>query len=66
MWGTGASSTQSEGAAPHSDWIEWERTGHAPNSLNGNEFGTRYANDFALLSNLGLTHHRLSLECARI
>ena len=66
MWGTGASSTQSEGAAPHSDWIEWERTGHAPNSLNGNEFGTRYANDFALLSNLGLTHHRLSLEWARI
>ena len=66
MWGTGASSTQSEGAAPHYDWIEWERTGHAPNSLNGNEFGTRYANDFALLSNLGLTHHRLSLEWARI
>ena len=66
MWGTGASSTQSEGAAPHSDWIEWELTGHAPNSLNGNEFGTRYANDFALLSNLGLTHHRLSLEWARI
>ena len=66
MWGTGASSTQSEGAAPHSDWIEWERTGHAPNSLNGNEFGTRYAKDFALLRNLGLTHHRLSVEWARI
>jgi beta-glucosidase len=66
MWGTGASSTQCEGAAPHSDWIEWERAGNAPASLNGNGFGTRYAEDFALLSELGLTHHRLSIEWARI
>jgi len=66
MWGTGASSTQSEGAAPHSDWIEWERAGNAPASLSGNGFGTRYAEDFALLSELGLTHHRLSIEWARI
>ena len=66
MWGTGASSTQSEGAAPHSDWIEWERAGNAPASLNGNGFGTLYAEDFALLSELGLTHHRLSIEWARI
>ena len=66
MWGTGASSTQCEGAAPHSDWIEWERAGNAPASLNGNGFGTRYAEDFALLSKLGLTHHRLSIEWARI
>ena len=27
MWGTGASSTQCEGAAPASDWWEWERDG---------------------------------------
>jgi len=66
MWGTGASSTQSEGAASHSDWIEWERAGNAPASLDGNGFGTRYAEDFALLSKLGLTHHRLSIEWARI
>jgi beta-glucosidase len=66
MWGTGASSTQSEGAAPHSDWIEWENTGHAPHSLNGNKFGIRYVEDFALLSELGLVHHRLSIEWARI
>ena len=66
MWGTGASSTQSEGAAPHSDWIEWENTGHAPHSLNGNGFGTRYAEDFALLCDLGLVHHRLSIEWARV
>ena len=66
MWGTGASSTQSEGAAPHSDWIEWENTGHAPHSLNGNGFSTRYAEDFALLCDLGLVHHRLSIEWARV
>jgi beta-glucosidase len=66
MWGTGASSTQCEGAAPASDWWAWERAGHAPRSLDGNGFATRYAEDFALLAELGLTHHRLSIEWARI
>ncbi len=66
LWGTGASSTQCEGAAPASDWWEWERTGHAPRSGDGNGFGTRYAEDFALLADLGLVHHRLSLEWARL
>ncbi|MBV8959056.1 MAG: glycoside hydrolase family 1 protein [Actinobacteria bacterium] len=66
MWGTGASSTQCEGAAPASDWLRWEREGHAPVSGEGNGFGTRYAEDFALLAGLGLTHHRLSIEWARI
>jgi beta-glucosidase len=65
-WGTGASSTQCEGAAPASDWWEWERTGHAPRSGRGNGFSTRYADDFALFADLGLTHHRLSIEWARI
>ena len=66
MWGTGASSTQCEGAAPASDWIEWERAGNAPPSGNGNGFSERYADDFTILSQLGLTHHRLSIEWARI
>src|SRR5580658_9195902 len=65
-WGTGASSTQTEGAAPASDWWEWERSGHAPLSGDGNGFGTRYAEDFRLLASLGLTHHRLSIEWARL
>ena len=65
-WGTGASSTQCEGAAPASDWWDWERSGHAPLSGDGNGFGTRYAEDFALLADLGLTHHRLSMEWARL
>src|SRR5271154_3192201 len=66
MWGTGASSTQCEGAAPASDWWHWERDGHAPRSGDGNGFGSRYADDFALLAELGLTHHRLSIEWARV
>src|SRR5580658_5902589 len=66
MWGTGASSTQCEGAAPASDWWDWERAGRAPVSGDGNGFSGRYAEDFALMAQLGLTHHRLSIEWARI
>jgi beta-glucosidase len=66
LWGTGASSTQCEGAAPASDWWDWERAGHAPLSGDGNGFAARYREDFALLASLGLTHHRLSIEWARI
>jgi beta-glucosidase len=66
LWGTGASSTQCEGAAAASDWLDWERAGRAPASGDGNGFAKRYAEDFALLAELGLTHHRLSLEWARL
>lgn len=65
-WGTGASSTQTEGAAPVSDWSRWEQLGRAPRSGDGNGFGTNYRDDFALLASSGLTHHRLSIEWARI
>ena len=65
-WGTAASSTQAEGAAPRSDWYRWERDGRAPLSGEGNGFGTRYTEDFALLAEHGLDHHRLSLEWARL
>lgn len=66
MWGTGASSTQCEGAAPASDWLAWEQAGKAPPSGEGNGFARRYAEDFRLLADLGLTHHRLSIEWARL
>ena len=65
-WGTGASSTQAEGAAPASDWFAFERAGLVPRSGSGNGFGTRFAGDFALYAHYGLTHHRLSIEWARI
>lgn len=66
MWGTGASSTQCEGAASASDWWDREREGKAPISGEGNGFGERYAEDFRTLAGLGLTHHRLSIEWARL
>jgi len=65
-WGTAASSTQAEGAAPASDWFAFERAGRVPPSGSGNGFGTRYAEDFELYAQHGLTHHRLSIEWARI
>ncbi len=65
-WGTAASSTQTEGAAPASDWLAWERAGRAPASGDGNGFGLRHHEDLEALAELGLPHHRLSLEWARL
>ncbi len=65
-WGTAASSTQAEGAAPSSDWHTWERREMVPHSGFGNGFAQRHAEDFALYRDHGLTHHRLSIEWARI
>src|SRR5262245_53774611 len=65
-WGTGASSTQAEGAAPASDWFLYEKQGKMPPSGDGNGFGTRYAEDFELYAQYALTHHRISIEWARI
>jgi beta-glucosidase len=65
-WGTGNSSNQCEGAAAAGDWLPWERAGHAPPSGDGNGFASRYREDFGLLTGIGLTHFRLSLEWARL
>jgi len=65
-WGTAASSTQAEGAAPASDWFALERSGAMPVSGDGNGFARRFADDFALYAAYGLRHHRLSIEWARI
>jgi beta-glucosidase len=65
-WGTGAAATQCEGAAPRSDWAGWEAEGRVPPSRDGNGFRTRYADDFALLAEQGITHHRLTVEWARL
>ncbi len=66
MWGTAASSTQSEGAAPAGTWARWEDKGKAPRSGEGNGFATNYRNDFSMYAEYGLIHHRLSIEWARI
>ena len=65
-WGTGAAATQCEGAAPRSDWAGWEAEGRVPRSGDGNGFRTRYADDFALLAEHGITHHRVTVEWARL
>jgi beta-glucosidase/6-phospho-beta-glucosidase/beta-galactosidase len=65
-WGTGAAATQCEGAAPRSDWAGWEAEGRVPPSADGNGFRTRYADDFALLADHGITHHRVTVEWARL
>ena len=65
-WGTGNSSNQCEGAAPASDWLQWEQAGRAPASGTGSDFATRYDEDFRLLREIGLEHFRLSVEWARL
>ncbi len=65
-WGTGASATQCEGASPASEWARWEEAGRVPASGDGTGFDRRYAEDFALYASLGLTHHRLGIDWARI
>jgi beta-glucosidase len=65
-WGTASSSPQSEGAAPASDWLAWERGGHVPASADGNGFAVRYEEDFRLYADFGLTHHRLGIDWSRI
>lgn len=65
-WGTASSSTQCEGSAPASDWRTLEEAGLVPRTGEGNGFATRYDEDFGLFAEYGLTHHRLSIEWARI
>jgi beta-glucosidase/6-phospho-beta-glucosidase/beta-galactosidase len=52
--------------APRSDWAAWEADGRVPPSGDGNGFRTRYADDFALLAEHGITHYRLTVEWARL
>ncbi len=66
MWGSCSSSLQTEGASPSSDWFAWEQAGRMPRSGDGNGFGSDFAEDFAQLASLGLVHHRLSLDWARL
>lgn len=66
IWGSAGSAAQWEGAAPHSDIARWETEGRFPPSGDGNGFGTRFAEDFRLLAELGLPHHRLTLDWSRL
>lgn len=65
-WGTATSSVQTEGASPTDTWYGWERAGRAPASGRGTDFATHFADDFARLTELGITNHRLSVNWARV
>lgn len=65
-WGAAVSSTAAEGAAPASDWRDWERQGRAPYSGDGNGFGTRYRNDLRTIAEAALGHVRLGLDWSRL
>lgn len=65
-WGVGTSAVQVEGACPFDDWYRWERQGKAPTSGNGVNFASSYADEFAVLAELGLSDYRLSINWARV
>jgi beta-glucosidase len=66
MWGTGASSTQREDAAPGSDWWDWEHAGHVPKSGERNGFGVRFAEDLFALRRSGSGAPSAFIEWARL
>lgn len=57
---------QAEGSAPAADWSAWEHDRKAPASQDGSGLAHDFADDFALLAQLGLTDIRLTLEWARL
>ena len=69
LWGAATAAHQVEGGNTNSDWWHFE---HAPHSAaressgDGIDHWHRYAEDLALLAELGHTAHRLSVEWARI
>jgi beta-glucosidase len=65
-WGTVASATGAEGAAPAGTWARWEEEGRVPPSGEGNGFATNYHRDWAMLAEHDLPVHRLGVEWARI
>ncbi len=69
IWGTAASAHQAEGGHTADDWWDFE---HEPGRIadgqasTGNGFAQHYAEDFAAFAALGLPHHRLSVDWARV
>ena len=54
------------GASPASDWAAWERTGHAPQSGEGNGGATRFRDDAELLASAGIRTVRVVIDWARV
>jgi beta-glucosidase len=69
LWGAATAAHQVEGDNTNSDWWEWEHRDGSPvpePSGRACEHYTRYADDVALLADVGLNTYRYSVEWARI
>jgi beta-glucosidase len=69
LWGAATAAHQVEGDNTNSDWWEWEHRQPSPvpePSGRACEPYTRYADDVALLTEVGLNTYRFSVEWARI
>jgi beta-glucosidase len=69
LFGSSTAAHQVEGGNVNNDWWAWEHTAGTPAvepSLDAIDHYHRYAEDFALLAELGQNAHRLSLEWSRI
>lgn len=65
-WGTATSMAQGMGVADSSGWRIHERKGLAPPSGAGNGKAVRLDDDLLRLSELGIKHHRTSIDWSRI
>ena len=69
LWGTATAAHQVEGGNWNSDWWEWEHdpgSGCREPSGDAVDHWNRYADDIALLAELGFNAYRFSVEWARI
>jgi beta-glucosidase len=69
LWGTATAAHQVEGGNTNNDWWVWEHTpgsGCVESSGDACDHFWRYPEDIALLSDLGFSAYRFSLEWSRI
>jgi len=69
LFGSSTAAHQVEGGNTNNDWWAWEHAAGTPAvepSGDAIDHYHRYAEDFALLAELGQNAHRLSLEWSRI
>jgi beta-glucosidase len=68
-WGTATAAHQIEGGNWNNDWWRWEHTpgsGCKESSGDACDSWNRWADDVALLRDLGFTDYRFSIEWSRI
>jgi len=68
--GAATSATQIEGGDTGNSWFEWStqpgRIADKTDTLRAADHWQRFAEDFALMAQLGIKHYRLSIEWSRI